>query len=328
MKKLFLTILPMIHFLAIAQFEGPVIKSIEEAKKAPLDVIVLDLSDQKMVELPTEVFAFKNLQRLRLNKTYIESLPERIGELTQLKALELNHPGDPNLRFSALPESISQLSDLMYIGLIGLPNLNWDQVMTQLEGLPVNNLALMHNDFTSLPEGIGNIESLRMIWLGGNTELDPAEVFDELPFLEQVGFGGSMYASLPDNISKAENIFNLWLANNRLRSVTPLQNLPKLRSLTLNSNDLASLPDGLDRLTLSQLSLDDNPNLDFREVLTSLSTMKSLTTLSISQNELTRIPDEITAIPSLEILVLRGNPLEDEEKEKLEKQLSNVKIIY
>jgi Leucine-rich repeat (LRR) protein len=316
--------------MLFAQFEGPIINSISEANKKPLEVIVLDLSGQRLDKLPEDIFQYKNLQRLRLNRTFIDELPARIEELTELKALELNHPKTYHLEFDALPSTISNLKNLTYIGLIGLPNLDWKHAMGLFAELPnLDNLALMKNDFKTLPDGIEKLTALRKIWLGGNVELAAEDVFDKLPQIVQVGFGGSQYQKLPDNISNAKAISNLWLANNQLTSVEPLIELKELKSIALNSNGLTALPKGIRELTgLASLSLDSNAELNWAMAFEDLATLSGLKRLSLSNNNLEKGPETLYKLNHLEVLILRGNPLDEAAKVKIAAMLPNTKIVY
>ncbi len=314
---------------AMAQFENTVFNCVEEASKTPLEVVILDLSGQRLSRLPNDVLGYKNLQQLKLNETFIEQLPEGISELKRLKSIELNHSKEPNQKLTSIPKSIVALKELNSLGLIGLPNLDWERTVLQLASLPqLNNLALMKNSFKKLPKGIENIKSLRMIWLGGNTELDLEDVFDKLPFIEHVGFGGNQYISLPANISNAKNITNLWLANNKLTSVEPLKRLSQLKSLTLNGNMLQSVPSGLESLEIESLSLENNPDLQLQKIINALSKMSALRQLSLSNNQWESLPAEISKLEFLEVLVLRGNAIWPENQGFIRSKLPNTKILF
>lgn len=290
---------------------------------------VVDLSGQHLIRFPINVLENESLEKLILNETLLPAIPEGIGVLKELKVLEFNHLEKPNLEFKRLPEAIAQLHSLESIGLIGLPNLDWDHAITLLQQLPkLNNLAAMQNNFKTLPQGIEGLAALRMIWLGGNTELDPAEVFDRLPQIEQVGFGGSQYTQLPTNVYKATELNNLWLANNELTSMEALSSNYKLRSIALNSNKLTQLPIGLTALPLERLSLDNNPTLNWEQTIGALATMKTLQQLTLNNNGLTRLPDNLVQLVQLKTLSLRNNYFDEKTKETIRTKLPHTKVIF
>jgi len=312
-----------------AQDENKVYKDLKLVESEPLQVYVLDLSNQQFDKFPTSVLSCIHLKKLILSDTYLTSIPESIALLTNLETFEFNHLEKPNVEFKALPYAMAQLKRLENVGLIGLPNLNWNEAMKTLQGLPrLNNLALMKNDFKTLPVGIEKLTSLQQIWLGGNTALDPRDVFDKLPFLKQVGFGGSQYIALPDNAGQATRLFNIWLAGNKLTSVMPLLNNQNLKSISLNGNQLKELPTGLTSLSVEVLMLDNNPDLEWDKVLIELGAMTSVKQLSLSNNRLTKPPKALINLLKLEVLYLVGNEFDEGDKERVRRLLPNAKIIF
>lgn len=302
---------------------------LEHASKTPLNVEVLDLSNQLLPSFPYEILSFTNLRKLFLNDTHIPYIPDEIGTLTHLKVLELNHLTKANEVLKTLPPGVKQLKNLETVGLIGLPNLNWKETIILLEHLPnLNNLALMNNKLKTLPERIKNLTSLKQIWLGGNMELNPSEVFDKLPCIEQVGFGGSELSELPANVFQAKELFNLYLAGNHITSLSALLNNRKLKNLSLRNNNLTKLPLSLSKLELSVLELDNNPNVDWEKAFEVLSTMKSLKRLSLSQNKLSQNVSSFAYLSHLEVLVLRDNEFSQEQKDSIMKSLPKTKIVF
>lgn len=312
------------------QPDDAVTTNLDEVKKDPSRVVALDLSGQTFEEFPEEVFSCRSLRRLMLNETALSEIPERIAELKSLETLEFNHLKKPNLDFKRLPKNLVELRELKYVGLIGLPHLDWDASMEVLAQLPkLDNLALMKNELRALPKGIERLVSLRKIWLGGNTELDPAEVFAKLPRLEQIGFGGSGYEKLPSNVSHVPELFNLWLANNRITSLEPLKSLQKLRQLTLNSNGLTKVPVGLgDLKSVESLSLSDNPGLGWEELVQELASMPSLSQLSLANNGITRLPERFRDLSQLKVLILRGNDIASHDRKEIKQMLPRTQVVF
>lgn len=326
---LFLVCMSHAHVRAQTQNLNGIFTSIALASQTPLQVEILDLSNQHFACLPKEVFNFVNLKKLHLNDTQIEYLSDSIEVFTHLSVLELNHLGEANKKFTRLPNSFVKLKKLETVGLIGLHNLDWVSTVHFVKQLPViNNLALMKNNLRELPAGIEKLTTLEQIWLGGNLELDPSEVFDKLPFIKQVGFGGSELTKLPENVSNAKELFNMWLAGNRLTSLVELKNNSKMRNVALNGNQLVKLPEGLTLLNLSIISLDNNPKMDWDSAIPELATMKSLKNLSLNNNMLSVIPKGIEELTSLEKLSLAGNKFSKEDKERIVKMLPTTKVKF
>jgi Leucine-rich repeat (LRR) protein len=80
-------------------------KRIEEARRT--GAVDLDLSDLGLQSLPESIGRLAQLRNLQLYNNRLTALPESIGQLTELRELNLL-----NNRLTALPESIGQLIGL------------------------------------------------------------------------------------------------------------------------------------------------------------------------------------------------------------------------
>lgn len=97
-------------------------------KKIPMEVFtafpnlqLLDLSRNRIREVPPEIGRLKNLKKLILERNRIEALPAEIGELEDLRELVINRN-----ELITLPSEISDLQKLRYIdmwsnNITGLP---------------------------------------------------------------------------------------------------------------------------------------------------------------------------------------------------------------
>lgn len=99
--------------------------SIEEALTKPEDVYRLKLNDRKIDEklLGETLHKFQNLRELVLSSTFISKIPSSIGNLKNLQFLEVGHLKEQNLNLIKIPKSIQKLKEIVYINLIGNPNL-------------------------------------------------------------------------------------------------------------------------------------------------------------------------------------------------------------
>ncbi|HEX8472611.1 MAG TPA: leucine-rich repeat domain-containing protein, partial [Pyrinomonadaceae bacterium] len=118
---------------------------IEEARKN--QGAILNLSGEKLTELPESICNLTQLQVLDLSGNRLTSLPESIYQLTQLQDLVLS-----GNRLASLPESIGWMTEL-------------------------KRLYLDYNQLIALPESLKNLKSLKRLYLHGNNALHlPAEV--------------------------------------------------------------------------------------------------------------------------------------------------------
>ena len=130
--------------------------SMEAALQNREVVYRLDLSKQKLMGVPDEVFQLPNLQELRMNKCRISHLPDRFSELPLLQRLQCEHN-----EIDTIPLSIMGLTHLRVMLLAdNLIELIPDEIdhLTKLE-----TLALWDNPITYYPERLTEMQQLRVL---------------------------------------------------------------------------------------------------------------------------------------------------------------------
>ncbi|MFM7233118.1 MAG: leucine-rich repeat domain-containing protein [Flavobacteriales bacterium] len=129
--------------------------SIQSALVHPESVFRLDLSKQKWMGLPDELFQLGNLQELRLNKCRISHLPDRFSELPLLQHLQCEHN-----EIDTIPLSITQLTHLRVLNLAD--NLI-ERIPDEIDRLGnLETLALWDNPITYYPERLTEMPQLRV----------------------------------------------------------------------------------------------------------------------------------------------------------------------
>jgi len=228
---------------------------------------------------------------------------------------------------------MTQLQNLEFINVIGLPNLDFSETFGYLGQLPrMDNLAIMNNNLQTLPEEVSEIRSLTKIWMGKNPNLDLRDTFaklGKLPNLQHMGLGGNLHKALPPEITELKHLVNIWLAGNRLDKLPDMSQMKHLQRVTLNKNQLRWLPDGLETITnLQMLSLNANPDLDLGDAFTRLAKMTHLQILSLQNNQLTALPEEIAHLKKLRKLLLTGNNISEGERGKIVKWLPDTEVVF
>lgn len=116
--------------------------------------------------------------------------------------------------------------------------------------------------------------------------------------------GGEKITSLPEGIGNLTNLVELVLVHNQLTSLPDsIGNLTNLKELHLNNNQLTSLPESIGKLT-------------------------NLEKLVLHNNKLKTLPNSIGNLKKLERLDLVGNPISDEEVERIKKLFPNTEIYF
>ncbi|KAA1264534.1 leucine-rich repeat domain-containing protein (plasmid) [Leptospira interrogans] len=71
--------------------EPGIYRDLTKAFQNPLDVLVLNLSEQKLKALPKKIGQLKNLQELNLDANQLTTIPKEIGQLQNLQTLYLRN---------------------------------------------------------------------------------------------------------------------------------------------------------------------------------------------------------------------------------------------
>jgi Leucine-rich repeat (LRR) protein len=137
-----------------------VFRSLSMALINPDSVFRLDLSRQKLKEVPDKIRVFKNLRELKVNHNSIKELPTWIGDFTKLEVLEAS-----NNDLVEIPPSIGNLVNLKFLGL----NRNLIETLPHEIGLvsKLEVLEMWDNELGSVPEEIKNLKRLKTFELRG-----------------------------------------------------------------------------------------------------------------------------------------------------------------
>ena len=276
-----------------------------------LDVLeYLDLAiNQLSGEIPIEIGSLERLEVLRLSSNMLSGeIPPEIGNLESLETLVLSS----NQLSGEIPAEIGNLKTLRYLGLR----------YNQLSG--------------EIPTEIGNMRALEVIRLSGNhlsgeipTEIGNLSKLDVLDVRDNQISGGipvgidnlkalgvlrlsrnQLSGEIPPEIGNMGFIFIIRLDGNQLSGKIPpeIGNLRYLKHLSLNDNRLSGkIPPEMGNMSkLETLDLADN--LLTGEIPREIGQLMNLEVLNLSNNENLSgtLPIELTTIPSLSYLYLRG----------------------
>lgn len=187
---------------------------------------VLQLANTGLSEFPKEIFQLTGVLRtLDLSNNKIGSLPNTIGQFTNLKNLTVSQG-----KLNSLPEEIGLLKKLETI-----------------------NLSV--NDLTSLPSSFSDLVNLRTINLSKNKFTDFPPVFSNMRRLELLDMSHNKLVEVPDFISEVSAI-EINLNQNQISLLSEnIADCQRLKVLRLEENclQLQAVPERI--LTDSQISL-------------------------------------------------------------------------
>jgi hypothetical protein len=256
-------------------------------------------------------------------KEFIDTIQRAVKEGS--KKLELQ-----NQRITSIPNEIGELTKLEELHLLGNAIVEIPTAIGELVNLRV--LSLARNSIKELPIEIGKLEGLQELYLDRNCLISLPEEIGQLVNLDLLFLIENQLSSLPKRFTEMRSLRWVTLARNRLKALPSVKEgeLPKLRTLYLDTNALTSLPDEighlvkleklfLDRNQLSSLpktfadmcgllwlTLDDN---QFKEFPLPLCELRYLEQLSLSGNYLTALPPSVDAMSSLRKLYVARNPI-------------------
>ena len=163
---------------------------------------------QRDLFLPDDIFnGFEKVTHLHFGNVALNNVPESIGNLTNLRRLDL---GSNNL--TVLPESIGNLTNL-------------------------TSLNLNFNKLTVLPESIGNLKNLTSLSLSGNRLTEIPQTIGKLKYLKQLLLGNNQITKIPNSIGNLENLETLSVHTNQLTELPrTLSRLKNLINISLHRN--------------------------------------------------------------------------------------------
>ncbi|MCC5899545.1 MAG: leucine-rich repeat domain-containing protein, partial [Phormidium sp. BM_Day4_Bin.17] len=214
------------------------------------------------------------------NHNQLQELPPELGELYNLRGLDLNHN-----QLQELPPELGELYNL-------------------------ERLDLSHNQLQELPPKLGELYNLERLDLNHNQLQELPPELGELEKLEYLHIEHNRLHKLPDYLEKLRRLRYLDLDHNQLKELPPqLKELLSLRRLSVNCNQLTSLSVAWNQLyRLRWLSCNHN---NLQELPPKFGELKSLITLDLSHNSLNELPADFEKLQNLDWLDLHDNRLEN-----------------
>ncbi|NXJ00252.1 MFHA1 protein, partial [Psophia crepitans] len=215
----------------------------------------LDLSFNRLRRLPEGLGRLRHLRALDIDHNLLPSFPAPLLELAALEELDCSG----NRHLGALPEGIAALRRLKILWLSGTGLAALPEGLCQLSAL--ESLMLDSNRLRALPAGFGSLQRLKMLNLSSNLLGEFPAAILALPSLEELYLSRNQLTLLPPHLCQLRQLRTLWLDNNRIRYLPDsIVLLHSLEELVLQGNQIAILPEGfgqLSRVTLWKIK--DNP---------------------------------------------------------------------
>ena len=171
-------------------------------KILPYERLYETLTPEQLQELLRDAKRLR-WQALDLHKCGLETVPPELGDLPDLRFLDLGNESwagsaknaEKNA-FSALPDSVGNLS-----------NLQW--------------LSLENTQITALPDSVGNLSNLQWLYLRGTRLTALPDSVGNLSNLQKLSLENTQITALPDSVGNLSNLQKLWLSSTPLYKKLP-----------------------------------------------------------------------------------------------------------
>ncbi|OUC15727.1 MAG: hypothetical protein B0A82_05270, partial [Alkalinema sp. CACIAM 70d] len=238
----------------------------------------LHLNNNSLKTIPDWIGNFTELTELYLWGNQIEELPASIAHLTKLTELSLGR--NP---LKIIPDWIGNLTELIELYLYEAQIEVLPESITHLTKL--NKLDINDNQLKKIPDWIGNLTELKELYLRKNQIETLPDSISQLHQLSIFGIGGNPLKTIPDWIGNLAELTELFLWDNQIEILPEsIAHLTKLTILNLSENSLKTIPDWIVQLV----------NLEL---------------LDLARNQIEDVPDSLIKLDNLKTLRLSGNPL-------------------
>ncbi|CAL7952316.1 unnamed protein product [Xylocopa violacea] len=237
----------------------------------------LDLSCNNLTAIDPRIECLTDLNALYLQSNMLHTLPAEIGNLKKLKILNLS-----NNKLEKLPYEFYRLAELHELN---LKSNNINQLDPAIgDFIMLTHLDLSYNNLIELPIGMGYLVRLITLDLSHN-----------------------MLTEVPPDLTNMRALQKLDASYNQLEILPPLGELRKIEKVMLQTNKLASFPDMSGCTILKVLHLANN---NITEIdMSCLEGVGQLKTLTLGNNQIESIPEEIIKLVYLEIFDLSHNKI-------------------
>lgn len=226
-----------------------------------IDLLYLDLSNNKLEMLPPQIRRLTTLQVIRLSDNPLHHF--QLKTLSSMAALRVLHMRNTNRTLENIPPTLDDLDNLQDVDFSynSLPEV--PDFLFKLKSL--RKLDLSHNKLTKLTIEEGKWETLETLNVSSNELTALPEQIVRMVKLQRLYASDNQltFQGIPGGIGKLVQLQVLHLSYNKLELVPEgVSRCVRLQRLKLDNNKLILLPDGIHLLPdLKELDLRNNEDL-------------------------------------------------------------------
>lgn len=275
--------------------------SFEQSDQSWWDDVFLSkliLTANSIVNISEDISFLDKLSYLDVSDNKISVLPKSLTQLTQLKYLNISKNKIQNL-----PEDIGDFQEMQqllctYNGIKSLPS-------SMMSLISLTNLDLSHNELTKFPGSIEKLHALNQLDLSYNQISTMPFTLGNLQKLQVLNLSQNKLQTFCEGFRAP--VQQLWLHVNRLTNFPIVSLHDNLKEISLTHNMITSLTEGhLSNMpNLCTLTIANNKITDLPE---NISTLNHLANLDLSNNDLKTLPLSLGNMDQLSCLSIDGNP--------------------
>ena len=292
-------------------------KNKDEESKDLSSVLLMDLSRNRLEELPSNEFFFRadKIQVLTLDYNSFSMLPSGLKDCRDLVNLTLSQNILEGPTVLGCDTPLNALQDLILLDLSGNCISKWPRTQG-LHGLTsLEVLLLGNNQLTEIPgpECVATLIALKKIDFSNNQIHTLGSDFGigMLTCLQLLNVSGNVLESLPDDLGCiGGTLLTLNVSNNNLRWLpSTLNQLVGLRYLNFSKNQLTTIPANMKGLQ-NLVEINGSRNV-LGMIPESFGTLLNLEIISFQHNNLRNLPETIGLLTRLQHVDLQNNQLKD-----------------
>ncbi len=309
----------------------------------------ISIDSKKLRQIPKDILRCTNLQELEIVNSTLRSIQPELNVLCSLKRVVIvNNQSKRHLKLktntsvthlnihgdspSSLPRSYKNFEALVKInlsenGIKKFPNgARHNKKLVELDvqyneiTLKQNNirphvhlerLGMQYNKIESVPSSIKNVSNVKRLGFNNNAISNVAPEMSRLQKLEYLSFYNNQLKAIPLSLYEIKSLKMIDLFYNQLTVLGDgiIKAWPNLQILFVAHNQLASLPENIDRLdSLQEIHAYDNK---LTQLPTSVCTMNTLKILRVNKNLLNELPVCFPVLTSLEELDFSDNQIKN-----------------
>lgn len=271
---------------------------------------LLSLNNYWTVEKARQQLTRNSKEQLELQLFMLTGIPQAIYDVTELQSLNLELCNDVKIS-----TKITQLVNLEELAIVNCIVIVKPAALFFL-GNQLHSLSVTFSVHDEVPEWINKLTRLKELSLIGNVNIDSKTL--ELEFLKELRYLkilrlNSNLTKIPFNVLYvAPHLTGLSIFNNRnkLEMLHNLGGMFNLARLDLQNCELDTIPLGIFSINnLQELNLQGNA-LTHVDELESFHRLPRLSSLNLSSNKITSLPDTFTSIGNLGRFNVSDNQIE------------------